>query len=119
MVGENERRVNTLAHSLHQHQLSFTAVTRSNTASFALPKNINELSAAKSGFGIPAKPGLRLRLITTTVRDLSTSRIGMPAIGPELSSRASGLTTSLAPMTNATSVCWNVALMRSISTSFS
>jgi hypothetical protein len=45
---------------------------------------------------IPAKPLDRLRLTTMTVVALSTSRIGMPLIA-EFASRASGLTTSLAP----------------------
>ena len=52
---------------------------------------------------MPAKPGLRLRLTTMTVLARSTSRMGIPAMGLFLFWRASGLTTSLAPMTMATS----------------
>ena len=43
----------------------------------------------------------------------------MPAIGQDGSVLATGLTTSLAPMTIATSVCANVGLMSSISRSLS
>ena len=44
---------------------------------------------------MPAKPGLMLRLMTMTVRALSTSRMGMPKMGLEESVRAAGLVTSL------------------------
>ena len=79
------------------------------------PKSMSVLSAAKSGFGIPAKPGDRLLLTTTQVRALSTSRIGIPAMGFPESSRATGFTTSLAPMTMATSVWAKDGLTSSIS----
>ena len=51
----------------------------SKTAFFPSPKSIKELSNENNGLGIPAKPGLRLRLITTTVLALSTSMIGHPS----------------------------------------
>jgi len=82
-------------------------------------KNIKVLSCANRGLGIPAKPGLRLRLITTTVRHLSTSMMGMPAIGEVGSVLATGFTTSLAPITRATSTVSNMELISSISLSFS
>src|ERR1017187_4434942 len=63
---------------------------------------------------MPAKPGFMERLITMTVRALSTSRIGMPYMGLDLSVRAAGLVTSFAPMTSATSHCPNSPLMSSI-----
>src|SRR5258708_2504506 len=47
---------------------------------------------------MPAKPAAMLRLMTITVRALSTSRMGMPKMGLEASVRAAGLVTSLAPM---------------------
>ena len=95
------------------------AVMRSSTACFPSANNISVLSAAKSGLGMPAKPGERLRLTTTTVRDLSTSSIGIPAIGLDGSVRATGFTISLAPITSVTSVCSNDGLMESISRSLS
>ena len=95
------------------------AAMRSSTARLPSANSITVLSAANSGFGIPANPGDRLRLTTTTVRDLSTSRIGMPAIGLDGSVRATGLTMSLAPMMSDTSVCANDGLMSSISRSLS
>src|SRR6266853_1197550 len=58
----------------------------------------------KSGFSNPEKPLPLPRLSTTTDLALSTSIMGMPAIRLLGLSRASGLTTSLAPMTTATSV---------------
>jgi hypothetical protein len=67
-----------------------TAAISSRIAFLPSAKYISVLSAAKSGLGMPAKPGLRLRLTTTTVRALSTSRIGMPAIGLVGSVRARG-----------------------------
>jgi hypothetical protein len=42
-------------------------------------------------------------MTTTQVRDLSTSMMGIPAMGELGSVRATGLTTSLAPITRATS----------------
>ena len=58
-------------------------------------------------------------MITTTTPLLSTSSIGIPAIGLDGSVRATGFTTSLAPSTMVTSVCSKVGLMSSISISFS
>lgn len=49
-------------------QSALIAVTRSSTAFLPSAKYMTQLSAAKRGLGMPAKPGLRLRLITTTVR---------------------------------------------------
>ncbi len=68
---------------------------------------------------MPANPGDRLRFTTTTVRDLSTSRIGMPAIGLDGSVRATWLTMSLAQMMSYTSVCSKEGLMSFISRSLS
>ena len=62
-----------------------------STAFFPSPKSISELSRAKSGFGMPAKPGLKLRLIFTTVLALSTLMIGIPAMALVGSVLASGL----------------------------
>src|SRR5688572_11982196 len=82
---------------------AFIALIRSTTAFLPSAKYISVLALANKGFGSPAKPGLRLRLITTTVRALSTSMIGMPAMAHVGSVRASGFTVSLAPSTIATS----------------
>src|SRR3972149_1840892 len=86
------------------------AATRSTIAFLPSSKYISVLSAANSGFGMPAKPGDRLRLMTTTVRASPTLRIGIPAIGLLGSVLASGFTTSLAPITITTSVWANVGL---------
>ena len=83
--------------------MSLRAAMISRTAFFPSPKSINALSMAKSGLGMPANPGLRLRLITTTVLALSTLMMGMPARALVGSVQANGFTTSLAPMTKATS----------------
>ena len=56
--------------------------------------------------------------MTMTVRALSTSRMGIPAI-TESGSRAAGFTTSLAPTISTTSVVSNSALMSSRSSSLS
>ncbi len=61
---------------------SLRALIRSKMAFFPSAKYMSVLSAANSGFGMPANPGERERLTTTTVRALSTSKMGMPAIGP-------------------------------------
>ena len=57
---------------------SLSSVTRSLNTFFASPNNIMVLGYSKSSFLIPAKPGLKLRLITKTVRASSTCKIGMP-----------------------------------------
>ena len=57
--------------------------------------------------------------MTTTVREASTSRIGIPAIGDPGSVRANGFTTSLAPITIVTSVWGNVGLIWSMSSKHS
>ena len=91
----------------------------SRTAFLPSPNSIRGPSAANNGFGIPAKPGPRDRLITTTVLESSTFRTGMPAIGESGSVRASGFTTSLAPITIVTSVWANVGLTWSMSSRYS
>jgi hypothetical protein len=58
-------------------------------------------------------------LRTTTFCAWSTFRIGIPKIGLARFDRASGLVTSFAPITSATSVRSNSGLMSSISTSWS
>lgn len=59
-------------------QLSLRAVVRSSTACLPSPNIINVLSMANKGLGSPAKPGDSERFTTTTVRALSTLRMGMP-----------------------------------------
>ena len=50
----------------------------------ASPKTIIELSNPNSSFWIPANPVFIVLLLIITVRDLSTSRIGIPKIGEEV-----------------------------------
>ena len=57
---------------------SLTSATMSVSTFFASPKTMTVLSLSKSSFRIPAKPGLSERLMTTTVRDSCTFRIGIP-----------------------------------------
>ena len=70
----------------------------------ASPKRRPVTGLKKSGFSRPEKPFPRPRLRTMTDFALSTSMMGIPAIALFGLSRASGFTTSFAPMTTATSV---------------
>jgi hypothetical protein len=59
-------------------QIVLTSAMSRVTESFASPKSITVLGLVKSSLSIPAKPGLMLRLSTTTCEARSTSRIGIP-----------------------------------------
>ena len=92
-----------------------SALARLPTTAFASPNSIQVRSAKYRALSMPAKPGFLLRLIAKTVRALSASIIGMPKMGLYLSLRAAGFTTSLAPITRATSH-WGISgLISSIS----
>ncbi len=69
-----------------QRLAHFKAFVISKIFSLALPKSMRVFSAANRGTETPAKPVLRPRF-TTTVRALSTSRMGLPVRGPGSTSR--------------------------------
>jgi len=59
-------------------QICSTADDSDAIVFFALPKTMIVFGKRKSSLSMPAKPGFIERLLTMTVRHLSTSRIGMP-----------------------------------------
>src|SRR5262252_8912999 len=87
-----------------QAHACWTACASFDNEDFASPYNIPVFDLKKSGFSSPENPLPLPRLSTTTLCARSTSMMGIPAIGLFGLSRASGLTTSLAPITTATSV---------------
>jgi len=57
---------------------AFTPAASLPTDSFASPNSITVFGFRKSGFSMPAKPGLIERFSTTIACDWSTFRIGIP-----------------------------------------
>src|SRR5581483_851330 len=92
-----------------------TACANVVNEALASPYSMPVFGLKNKGFSKPEKPFPLPRFSTTTEWALSTSRMGMPAIGLCGLSRASGLTTSLAPITIATSVVGNSGLICSSS----
>src|SRR6478735_4844765 len=93
-----------------------TAEEISASPALASAKYMPVLGSEYRSFSSPAYPLPMDRLITTTLRARSTSRIGMPDTGFP-GRLAAGLVTSLAPTTRATSIWGNCGLISSISLS--
>src|SRR5438270_2354360 len=92
---------------------SLTAAARAARPALASAKSMRVFGSVYSSFSRPEYPAPIERLITMTERAWSTSRIGMPEMAVP-GRRAAGLTTSLAPMTRATSVRANSGLISSM-----